>query len=135
MVELRHLGGAVARLPAVPSATGNRDTAFTLATIAPPDGVSASVLSVLEPWSNGRTYINFLNGPGAEKETARARRNYATAQAALDTAGRQAVAAVIVMAERHALPPVEDWPAAQRGADALAAHFWLEERDLFEELG
>jgi FAD/FMN-containing dehydrogenase len=72
VVELRHLGGAVARLPAVPSATGDRDTAFTLATIAPPDGVSASVLSVLEPWSNGRTYINFLNGPGAEKETARA---------------------------------------------------------------
>jgi hypothetical protein len=45
---------------------------FTLATIAPPDGVSASVLSVLEPWGNGRTYINFLNGPGAEQETARA---------------------------------------------------------------
>ena len=72
IVELRHLGGAVARLPEVPSAIGHRDTAFTLATIAPPDGVSASVLAALEPWGSGRAYINFLNGPGAEKQTARA---------------------------------------------------------------
>ena len=72
VVEVRHLGGAVARLPAVPGATGNRDSAFSLVTIAPPDGVSASVLAALEPWGSGRTYINFLNGPGAEKETARA---------------------------------------------------------------
>jgi FAD/FMN-containing dehydrogenase len=72
VVEVRHIGGAVARLPEVPGATRNRDTAFTLATIAPPGGASASVLAALEPWGNGRAYINFLNGPGAEKETARA---------------------------------------------------------------
>jgi hypothetical protein len=72
VVEVRHLGGAVARLPDVPGATGNRDAAFTLATIAPPDGLSAPVLAALEPWGNGRTYINFLNGPGAETETVRA---------------------------------------------------------------
>ena len=60
-------------------------------------------------------------------------RNYTTAQAALKSAGQQPVAAVTLVAERHALPSVEDWPAARRGADALAAHFRLEERDQFEE--
>jgi FAD/FMN-containing dehydrogenase len=70
VVELRHLGGAVARPPDVPSATGARDAAFTLATIAATDGVSAPVLAALEPWGNGRAYINFLNGPGAETQTA-----------------------------------------------------------------
>jgi len=69
VVGVRNLGGAVARPPEVPGATGNRDAAFSLATIAPPDGVSASVL---EPWLNGGTYFDFLNGPGAEKDTARA---------------------------------------------------------------
>ena len=67
-------------------------------------------------------------------ETERARRNYATAQAALKSAGRSAVAAVTTMVERHAPPPVEDWPAARRRADALAVHFRLEEREQFEEL-
>ena len=71
VVEVRHLGGAVARLPEVPGATGNRDAAFSLVTIAPPDAVSTSVLAALEPWGTGRSYINFLNGPGAEEETAR----------------------------------------------------------------
>lgn len=72
VVEVRHLGGAVARRPEVPGSTGNRDAEFTLATIAPPGGASASVLAALEPWGTGRTYINFLNGPGAETETRRA---------------------------------------------------------------
>jgi hypothetical protein len=72
LVEVRHLGGAVARAPKVPSAIGHRDAAYSLVTIAPPDVVSDSVLEALEPWGAGRTYINFLNGPGAELQTARA---------------------------------------------------------------
>ncbi|TDW98638.1 FAD-binding oxidoreductase [Kribbella sp. VKM Ac-2566] len=72
VVEVRHLGGAAERMPVTPGAFGNRAAPYVLATISPPDGMSASVLAALEPWGNGLAYINFLNGPGAEKETARA---------------------------------------------------------------
>jgi hypothetical protein len=59
------------------------------------------------------------------KETARARRCYVRAQAALTPAGRAAVVAISLMAQRFALPPAGDWSAARRGADALVQHFNL----------
>ncbi|WP_258054954.1 FAD-binding oxidoreductase [Streptomyces sp. Ru71] len=64
MVELRHLGGALARPPAVPNAVGNRDGAFTLSTLSLP-GRADRVLRPLAPWGTGRRYLNFLAGPDA----------------------------------------------------------------------
>ncbi|WP_078856870.1 FAD-binding oxidoreductase [Streptomyces sp. NBRC 109706] len=66
MVELRHLGGAAGRPPAVPSAVGNRDAAFSLMVISPPGSTSAyadALLKRMVPWSTGRSYVNFLTGP------------------------------------------------------------------------
>ncbi|GGR02713.1 FAD-binding oxidoreductase [Streptomyces aurantiogriseus] len=76
VVELRRLGGAVARPAPVPSAVGNRDAAFTLTTVSPPagpDDPARVVLTALEPWGTGRAYVNFLTGPD---EVGDARRLY-----------------------------------------------------------
>jgi FAD/FMN-containing dehydrogenase len=66
MVELRHLGGALARPATVPNAVGGRDAAFSLVVIGPfppplRDAVQkagAEVLDAVAPWSTGGTQIN-----------------------------------------------------------------------------
>ncbi|MFG3347071.1 FAD-binding oxidoreductase [Streptomyces sp. NPDC048018] len=60
MVELRHLGGALSRPPAVANAVG-RDGAYTLSTLSLP-GSPDVVLRPLSGWSTGRRYLNFLAG-------------------------------------------------------------------------
>jgi len=80
MVELRQLGGALARDPEVPNAVGGRNAAFQVlcAGIADPDGAQAMndsidrVLDGLRPWeANGGT-LNYLGsrdtGPEAIRE-------------------------------------------------------------------
>jgi FAD/FMN-containing dehydrogenase len=77
--ELRNLGGALGRAPAVPNAIGHRDAAFTLfiAGVAPPDQAQAlrdreaALLSALQPWSTGGTYINFLSSDDADPDRVR----------------------------------------------------------------
>lgn len=67
VVELRHLGGALAVDPAVPSAVSGRDAAFNLTVIGPypppltdvVDRASTTVLDAVRPWSLGRTQANF----------------------------------------------------------------------------
>lgn len=74
LVEVRQLGGALAREPEVPSAVGHRDAAFTFFTIglAPPERVeevrayAASLIEAMEPWSTGGAYVNFLSGDEAD---------------------------------------------------------------------
>ncbi len=66
MIELRHLGGAIARPPDEPSAVGHRDAAYSLSTVTPA-GAESTVLDALLPWGGGtdgrpRRYINFLGG-------------------------------------------------------------------------
>ncbi|WMX45722.1 FAD-binding oxidoreductase [Streptomyces roseicoloratus] len=68
MVELRHLGGALSRPPAVPNAVG-RDGAFTLSTLSLP-GSPDVVLDRLAAWSTGRRYLNFLAGPDTSRSAA-----------------------------------------------------------------
>ncbi len=63
MVELRHLGGALARPAEPPNAVGVRDGAYTLSTLSPP-GTPDAVLPPMEPWGTGRRYLNFLAGAG-----------------------------------------------------------------------
>ncbi|MFA5567070.1 MAG: FAD-binding oxidoreductase [Trueperaceae bacterium] len=67
MVEVRMMGGALARPPQVPNAVGGRHAAFSLEVVGacpPPmkEAVTAAgnaVLAALEPWSTGGTLINF----------------------------------------------------------------------------
>ncbi|WP_214404265.1 FAD-binding oxidoreductase [Pseudonocardia lacus] len=77
MAELRLLGGAVGRAPAVPSAAAGRDAAFTLyslGVLAPPiaDAVPGAVDAVLDrlgPWSTGGAMPNFAGPPDAVAST------------------------------------------------------------------
>jgi FAD/FMN-containing dehydrogenase len=75
LVELRHLGGALARPPRVPSAIDGRDAAFCLMVLTP-SGSDAHhrrlVVKALDPWATGGVYVNFLSGPDAVADTTRA---------------------------------------------------------------
>ncbi len=79
MVELRLMGGALARQPRVPNAVSGREGAFTLCTLgvlAPeiadsvPD-VALGILGRMEPWATGTTIVNWL-GSATPAEVARA---------------------------------------------------------------
>lgn len=80
IVELRLLGGALAREPRHPSALCHRDAAFTLTTIAAPtpetaDSVgehAAAVTAAVAPWSTGGQFPNFA----PSEEPGRAARVY-----------------------------------------------------------
>lgn len=73
VVELRHLGGGLARPPAVPNAVGNRDARFLLnvvsrlerADIARIRPAHARVFEAIAPWSTGGWFLNFMNGEDA----------------------------------------------------------------------
>jgi len=104
MVEVRQLGGALSRPPAVPNAVGNRDGAFTLSTLSLP-GSPDRVLAPLSGWGTGRRYLNFLAGPD-------------TADAAADCYDEQTHARLVRLKDRydpdnlfrrgHALRPAHD---------------------------
>ncbi|MBE2998407.1 FAD-binding oxidoreductase [Nocardiopsis sp. HNM0947] len=74
LVEVRQLGGALARDPEVPNAVGHRDAAFTFFTIglAPPEQVEevrahgALLVEAMEPWGIGGAYVNFLSSDEAD---------------------------------------------------------------------
>jgi FAD/FMN-containing dehydrogenase len=68
VVDLRHLGGALARTPAVPNAVGHRSAAYLLRVLSPLDGTDHDavraahrrVFAAMEPWSTGGRCLNFL---------------------------------------------------------------------------
>ena len=68
IVELRHLGGAFSRPPAVPSAVGGRDATFLLFSVSILQAglidearrAHARLHSAMSPWSTGATIMNFL---------------------------------------------------------------------------
>lgn len=80
LVEIRPLGGALARAGALPDAVSGRDAAFLLFLLgfnAPPvaEAVTASIRAVLAemaPHSTGQTLVNFHGTPGDEADRARA---------------------------------------------------------------
>jgi hypothetical protein len=69
MVELRHLGGALGRPPAVPNPVGHRGGLLNLYVSATPDAADTVVddqhrlLAELRPWSDGGALYTFLAGP------------------------------------------------------------------------
>jgi FAD/FMN-containing dehydrogenase len=70
MVEVRQLGGALARDPAVSNAVGNRDARFQLfaGTVGAPGMGEAfrpafdDLFRAVRPWATGRVQVNFLAG-------------------------------------------------------------------------
>ena len=78
MLELRHLGGALARPPAVADAVGHRDAGFTVFTSAYPgpafEAAAAAQTAMYErllPWSGGRSLYNFTARPDGRHADAR----------------------------------------------------------------
>ncbi|MET7795557.1 FAD-binding oxidoreductase [Streptomyces decoyicus] len=76
VVELRHLGGALARRPAHPNAVGQRDARFMMAVLIALTGESTGgahaflgrMFKDLEPWTTGR-FLNFMgHGDTADQE-------------------------------------------------------------------
>lgn len=70
MLELRHLGGALARPPAVANAVGHREARFNVFTSAYPGPgfgdaarLQADLYRRLHPWSKGRSLYNFTADP------------------------------------------------------------------------
>ncbi|TQM43942.1 FAD-binding oxidoreductase [Pseudonocardia cypriaca] len=75
LVELRHLGGALARPPEVPSAIDRRDAAFCLMALTPAGAdphPRRLLLKAIAPWATGGVYVNFLSGPDAAADIPRA---------------------------------------------------------------
>ena len=74
VVELRLMGGALARPAAVPNAVGGREGCFSLAVVAPAPpplaatatAVTDGVLHALEPWSPGTSLVNFAGHGSAQ---------------------------------------------------------------------
>ncbi|TMR37916.1 FAD-binding oxidoreductase [Nonomuraea zeae] len=98
LVELRQLGGALGRAPAVPNSVGNRNAAFALFSASPAarqeeaDEVAAAqarLLARMQPWGTGGKYVNFLAGRADPAEvlacySAADHRRLATIKAAYD---------------------------------------------------
>ncbi|WP_067489738.1 FAD-binding oxidoreductase [Actinomadura hibisca] len=79
ITEVRHLGGALAKPPAVPNAVGHRDAQFLVGVLSPlPPGTGvagvrprhAEIMDALAPWDVGRS-LNFLYGDNAGEEQVR----------------------------------------------------------------
>ncbi|WP_433559017.1 FAD-binding oxidoreductase [Pseudonocardia xinjiangensis] len=75
VLEVRHLGAALARPAAVPSAVDARDAGVSVwgAAIGPAEATAPAIAQLdrlitrLRPWSTGRRYLNFMSGAdGAE---------------------------------------------------------------------
>jgi FAD/FMN-containing dehydrogenase len=77
IVELRQLGGALARQPARPSAVGYRDAAFSVFVgtaglpelIDPAHECHAQLVDALSPWRVGGPFLSFLSGTDTDPET------------------------------------------------------------------
>jgi FAD/FMN-containing dehydrogenase len=76
IVELRHLGGALARPPAVDNAVGNRDARFLINVISRLERADITeirpahqrVFEGVAPWSTGGRLLNFMNGEDAAEQ-------------------------------------------------------------------
>lgn len=73
VVEMRLMGGALARPAEVPNAVAGRDGAFSLNVVAPAPPplletahvVTRAVAEALEPWSTGTSLVNFVGTAGS----------------------------------------------------------------------
>jgi FAD/FMN-containing dehydrogenase len=84
LIELRHLGGALGRMPGTPNAIGHRDAAFSivLGMVVLPgqdekvDRIQRALIDSLRPWDTGAALPNFL---GADTQPHQVRAAYSDA--------------------------------------------------------
>jgi hypothetical protein len=75
-VELRQLGGALGRQIGPPNAVGNREAAFAVWVMSmgepsvgdPESAYAERMLADLQPWSTGRTFLNFISTADTARE-------------------------------------------------------------------
>jgi hypothetical protein len=73
VVDLRQLGGALARTPTSPNAVGHRDAAYLLRLVSPLTDLSAvraahrRIFAAMAPWSTGGRSLNFIYGDQPEQ--------------------------------------------------------------------
>ncbi|MGF1431140.1 FAD-binding oxidoreductase [Kitasatospora sp. LaBMicrA B282] len=80
ILEIRHHGGAYARMPEVPNAVGGRDAAFMVfstfimppATLPDLREVHATLHDKIAPWGTGGSFVNFLGIDDATPDRVRA---------------------------------------------------------------
>jgi FAD/FMN-containing dehydrogenase len=81
VLEIRHLGGAMGREPAQPSAIGHRDSRFIMTVIGAtptPEAAqrvrayNARIAEAIRPFTTGATYVNFLDLDEATPERVKA---------------------------------------------------------------
>ncbi|GAA3444905.1 FAD-binding oxidoreductase [Planomonospora venezuelensis] len=81
ILELRQLGGALAREPKEPNAVGGRGAAFSLLVIGAPvpelleavvPGCAQAVIDAVAPWATGGSLLNFQGGALAPEQLSRA---------------------------------------------------------------
>ncbi|MEU1997928.1 FAD-binding oxidoreductase [Nocardia gamkensis] len=77
VVDVRHLGGALARASDAGIAVDHRDAAYIVRIITGPEGVAAraGIRAALTPWTLGHS-LNFLYGAGADADEAQTRAGY-----------------------------------------------------------
>ncbi|HEV7824605.1 MAG TPA: FAD-binding oxidoreductase [Mycobacteriales bacterium] len=112
-VELRHLGGALGRPPAVANAVGNRDAGFQLyvtgeapAGHGEPLGRYAELVTArMAPWCTGGVALNFLGGDG-DTAAARVRAAYAPGDLRRLERVKRAYDPENLFCVNHNIPPV-----------------------------
>ncbi|NKY30021.1 FAD-binding oxidoreductase [Nocardia gamkensis] len=77
VVDVRHLGGALARASDAGIAVDHRDAAYIVRIITGPEGAAAraGIRAALTPWTLGHS-LNFLYGAGADADEAQTRAGY-----------------------------------------------------------
>ncbi|WP_063050506.1 FAD-binding oxidoreductase [Nocardia arthritidis] len=77
VVDVRHLGGALARASDAGIAVDHREAAYVVRIITGPDGAAAraGIRAALTPWTLGHS-LNFLYGAGADADEAQTRAGY-----------------------------------------------------------
>jgi hypothetical protein len=129
LVEIRHLGGALARRPAVPNAVGHRDAAFLLSLAGSAreragDEYGEFVLARMDRWSTGGAGLNFL-GPGTAA-TSRVRAAFSREDYARLVSLKRAYDPENLFRVNHNIPPLptvepeRDTPPTAVGADVIS---------------
>jgi LmbE family N-acetylglucosaminyl deacetylase len=77
VVDVRHLGGALARAGGAGIAVDHREAAYIVRIITGPEGAAAraGIRAALTPWTLGHS-LNFLYGAGADADEAQTRAGY-----------------------------------------------------------
>ena len=130
IVEVRHLGGAFARTPAVPDAVGGREAAFGvwLSSVIGSEEARGrcrsavrELIDAVQPWATGGVQINFLGTENSSAEFARAWPDDVAARLATVRQRYDPQALLHYQPSARPAPRPEGGPALPSGAAVLAS--------------